>query len=106
MLIVGVGAYKSRPSGADTAAIAAYRRIGAVTHHTTHAIIVDERLRAPAMYRGWIAGHYWYPPTPGQDLPAAGDPFPPWIEPGAGVVSRHRRHVGAAVGAAAARVRA
>lgn len=81
VLIVGVGAYKSRPSGADTAAIAAYRRIGAVTHHTTHAIIVDERLRAPAMYHGWIAGHYWYPPTPGQDLPAAGDPFPPWIEP-------------------------
>jgi hypothetical protein len=81
VLIVGVGAYKSRPSGADTAAIAAYRRVGAVTRHTTHAIIVDERLRAPAMYYGWIAGHYWYIPTSGQDLPAAGDPFPPWIDP-------------------------
>jgi 4-amino-4-deoxy-L-arabinose transferase-like glycosyltransferase len=81
LLVVGAGAYKSRPAGADTGAIASYRRIGAVTHHTTRAIIVDERLRAPAMYYGWIGGHYWYPPTPGQDLPATGDPFPPWIDP-------------------------
>jgi 4-amino-4-deoxy-L-arabinose transferase-like glycosyltransferase len=81
VLVVAVGAYKSRPVGPDRTAIADYRRIGAVTGHTTHAVIVDERLRAPAMYWGWIVGHYWYPPTPGQDLPASGDPFPSWIDP-------------------------
>ena len=81
VFIVGVGTYKSRPTGVDRAAISDYRRIGALTGHTTHAIIVDERLRAPAMYWGWIVGHYWYPPTPGQDLPRSGNPFPPWIDP-------------------------
>jgi hypothetical protein len=65
----------------DRAAISDYRRIGAITHHTTKAIILDERLRAPAMYWGWIVGHYWYAPTPGQDLPATGNPFPAWIDP-------------------------
>jgi 4-amino-4-deoxy-L-arabinose transferase-like glycosyltransferase len=80
VLIAAVGAYKSRPSGPDRTAIADYRRIGALTGHTTDAIILDERLRAPAMYWGWIVGHYWYPPTPAQDLPASGDPFPAWID--------------------------
>jgi 4-amino-4-deoxy-L-arabinose transferase-like glycosyltransferase len=80
VLVVAVGAYKSRPVGPDRNAIADYRRIGAVTGHTTGAVIVDERLRAPAMYWGWIVGHYWYPPTPGQDLPASGDPFPGGID--------------------------
>jgi 4-amino-4-deoxy-L-arabinose transferase-like glycosyltransferase len=81
VLIAAVGTYKSRPSPPDRTAIADYRRIGELTRHTTDAIIVDERLRAPAMYWGWIVGHYWYPPTPGQDLPASGDPFPVWIDP-------------------------
>jgi MFS family permease len=81
VLIVAVGAYKSRPSPVDREAISDYRRIGAITHHTTKAIILDERLRAPAMYWGWIVGHYWYAPTPGQDLPATGNPFPAWIDP-------------------------
>jgi 4-amino-4-deoxy-L-arabinose transferase-like glycosyltransferase len=80
VLIAGLGTYKSRPAGPDRTAIADYRRIGAVTGHTTGAVIVDERLRAPAMYWGWIVGHYWYPPTPGQDLPATGNAFPAWID--------------------------
>lgn len=80
LLIVAAGAYKSRPTGVDTAAIADYRRIGEITHHTTRAVIVDERLRTPAMYWGWIVGHYWYQPTPGQDLPSSGDPFPGWVD--------------------------
>jgi 4-amino-4-deoxy-L-arabinose transferase-like glycosyltransferase len=80
VLVVAVGAYKSRPVGPDRTAIADYRRIGEVTGHTTQAVIVDERLRAPAMYWGWIVGHYWYAPTPAQDLPASGNPFPAWID--------------------------
>jgi 4-amino-4-deoxy-L-arabinose transferase-like glycosyltransferase len=81
LLVAAVGAYKSRPVGPNPTAIADYRRIGQAAGHTTHALIVDERLRAPAMYWGWIVGHYWYPPTPGQDLPASGDPFPGGIDP-------------------------
>jgi 4-amino-4-deoxy-L-arabinose transferase-like glycosyltransferase len=80
VLIAAVGTYKGRPAGPDRTAIADYRRIGALTGHTTGAVIVDQRLRAPAMYWGWIVGHYWYPPTPSQDLPASGNPFPSWID--------------------------
>jgi 4-amino-4-deoxy-L-arabinose transferase-like glycosyltransferase len=80
VVIAAVGTYKGRPAAPDRTAIADYRRIGAVTGHTTDAVIVDERLRTPAMYWGWIVGHYWYPPTPAQDLPAGGDPFPSWID--------------------------
>ena len=80
VLVAVVATYKSRPFGPDLTAIADYRRIGALTGHTTDAVIVDERLRAPAMYWGWIVGHYWYPPTPAEDLPASGDPFPSWID--------------------------
>ena len=80
VLVAVVATYKSRPFGPDRTAIADYRRIGALTGHTTDAVIVDERLRAPAMYWGWIVGHYWYPPTPAEDLPASGDPFPSWID--------------------------
>jgi 4-amino-4-deoxy-L-arabinose transferase-like glycosyltransferase len=80
VLIAAVGTYKSRPASPDRTAISDYQRIGALTGHTTGAVIVDERLRAPAMYWGWIVGHYWYPPTPAQDLPATGDPFPSWID--------------------------
>jgi hypothetical protein len=32
-------------------------------------------------YWGWMIGRYWYPPTPSQDLPLSGDPFPPWVDP-------------------------
>jgi 4-amino-4-deoxy-L-arabinose transferase-like glycosyltransferase len=80
VLLAAVGTYKGRPASPDRIAIADYRRIGTLTGHTTDAVIVDERLRAPAMYWGWIVGHYWYPPTPGQDLPASGDPFPSWVD--------------------------
>ena len=80
IFIVAVGAYKGRPPGEDRAAISDYRRIGVVTRHTTDAIIVDERLRAPAMYWGWIVGRYWYEPTPGRDLPLKGNPYPSRID--------------------------
>jgi 4-amino-4-deoxy-L-arabinose transferase-like glycosyltransferase len=61
--------------------IADYKRIGEVTGHTSRAIYVDIRLRSPISYWGWIAGRYWYPPTPDQDLPASGNPFPARIDP-------------------------
>jgi 4-amino-4-deoxy-L-arabinose transferase-like glycosyltransferase len=81
-LVVAVAIFKSRPAPANYGPITDYRRIGEITHHTTHAIIVDERLKSPAMYWGWIIGEYWYPPTPSQNLPASGDPFPPGIDAG------------------------
>lgn len=62
-------------------AIADYRRIGELTGHTPHAIVVDVRLRSPISYWGWMVGRYWYPPTPAEDLPRSGDPFPSWIDP-------------------------
>jgi 4-amino-4-deoxy-L-arabinose transferase-like glycosyltransferase len=60
--------------------IADYQRIGEVTGHTTRAIYVDLRLGSPITYWGWIDGYYWYSPTPVQDLPASGNPFPTWID--------------------------
>jgi Dolichyl-phosphate-mannose-protein mannosyltransferase len=80
-LVVAIGAYKSRPDAVDRTAIADYQRIGELTGHTTNAVVIDERLRSPAMYWGWIVAHYWYEPTPGQDLPASGNPFPTRIDP-------------------------
>jgi 4-amino-4-deoxy-L-arabinose transferase-like glycosyltransferase len=80
VFIIAVAAFKSHPRRADQAAIADYQRIGEITHHTTRAIVVDERLVSPVMYWGWIVGQYWYPPTPAQDLPAAGNPFPAWVD--------------------------
>jgi len=83
-LAIGVAAFKSHavlsgePPHRD---IAAYRRIGEITGHTAHAIVVDVRLRSPVSYWGWIVGRYWYPPTPSQDLPSSGDLFPTWIDP-------------------------
>jgi 4-amino-4-deoxy-L-arabinose transferase-like glycosyltransferase len=61
--------------------VADYKRIGEVTGHTSRAIYVDLRLRSPISYWGWIAGRYWYPPTPAQDLPSSGNPFPSRIDP-------------------------
>jgi 4-amino-4-deoxy-L-arabinose transferase-like glycosyltransferase len=81
VVVVALGVFKTRPATASTDPIADYRRIGALTGHTTRAIIVDERLKTPLMYWGWVVGHYWYPPTPARDLPLTGDPFPPWIDP-------------------------
>lgn len=60
--------------------IADYRRVGEVTGHTTRAIYVDLRNRSPITYWAWIDGRYWYPPTPAQDLPASGNPFPERID--------------------------
>jgi 4-amino-4-deoxy-L-arabinose transferase-like glycosyltransferase len=56
--------------------VADYRRIGEVTGHTTHALVIDQLLVSPISYWGWIVANYWYEPTPGQDLPASGDPSP------------------------------
>jgi 4-amino-4-deoxy-L-arabinose transferase-like glycosyltransferase len=75
-----VSTYKSRPSAADHKTVAAYRHIGVLTGHSTRAVIVDERLRTPAMYWGWIVAQYWYEPTPAQDLPPSGNPFPRRID--------------------------
>jgi len=83
-LALGVGVYKGHAvlSGdSPSPAIADYRRIGALTGHTAHAIVVDERLRSPISYWGWMVARYWYPPTPAEDLPASGNPFPPWLDP-------------------------
>jgi hypothetical protein len=60
--------------------IADYRRIGEVTGHTTRAVYVDLRLRSPITYWAWIDGHYWYAPSPAQDLPASGNPLPRRID--------------------------
>jgi hypothetical protein len=81
VIAVGLAVVKSRPAATDTGPIEDYRRIGAITNHTTHAIVIDERLKSPLMYWGWVVGNYWYPPTPAQDLPVTGDPFPAWIDP-------------------------
>jgi 4-amino-4-deoxy-L-arabinose transferase-like glycosyltransferase len=80
VIAVGLGVVKSRPAAPATGPVEDYRRIGAITNHTTHAIVVDERLKSPLMYWGWIVGNYWYPPTPAQDLPVSGDPFPAWVD--------------------------
>jgi 4-amino-4-deoxy-L-arabinose transferase-like glycosyltransferase len=81
VLVLGVAAFKSHPGPADHGAIDDYRRIGELTGHTTHALVVDERLKSPIMYWGWLVGDYWYPPTRAQDLPTLGDPYPHWVEP-------------------------
>ena len=83
-LAVGVAAYKAHAvvtPPAPTETIAEYEQIGKLTRHTTRAVYVDLRLRSPISYWGWVVGRYWYPPTPSQDLPLSGDPFPPWIHP-------------------------
>ena len=83
-LAVGVAAYKAHvvvTTPAPAQQIAEYQRIGKVTRHTTRALYVDLRLRSPISYWGWMVGHYWYPPTPSQDLPLSGDPFPAWVDP-------------------------
>jgi 4-amino-4-deoxy-L-arabinose transferase-like glycosyltransferase len=83
---VGVAAFKSHAVLASASPeaerqIADYRRIGELTGHTTRAIAVDVRLRSPMSYWGWMVARYWYPPTPANDLPESGDPFPPRIDP-------------------------
>jgi 4-amino-4-deoxy-L-arabinose transferase-like glycosyltransferase len=84
VLAVGVAAYKAHAvvtPTAPTKTIAEYEQVGKLTRHTTRAVYVDLRLRSPLSYWGWMVGRYWYPPTPSQDLPLTGDPFPPWINP-------------------------
>jgi hypothetical protein len=60
--VVAVAAYKTYSVlklPISPTAIADYRRIGVLTHHTTRAIVVDNELREPAMYWGWISGKTW-----------------------------------------------
>jgi 4-amino-4-deoxy-L-arabinose transferase-like glycosyltransferase len=60
--VVAVAAYKSysvMKLPISPTAIADYRRIGELTHHTTRAIVVANELREPAMYWGWISGETW-----------------------------------------------
>jgi 4-amino-4-deoxy-L-arabinose transferase-like glycosyltransferase len=74
-LVAVAAAYKSHATLAspyDREAIADYQRIGKLTGHTTRAMIVDQRLRTPLMYWGWVVGEYWYAATPLQDLPSSG----------------------------------
>jgi 4-amino-4-deoxy-L-arabinose transferase-like glycosyltransferase len=73
---VGVAAQKahsilSEPSPGQ--AIAAYRRIGDLTGHTTRSIIVDRELGTPAMFWGWIVTKAW-------EIDYTDRP-PPWIHP-------------------------
>ena len=80
----GVAAFKAHAvvtQPAPAHEIAEYQRIGKITRHTTRALFVDVRLRSPISYWGWMVGRYWYPPTPSQDLPLSGDPFPSWVDP-------------------------
>jgi hypothetical protein len=74
-LLTGVAAYKSvviLRVGDPSQKIADYRRIGELTGHTTRALVVDDQLKTPVMYWGWVVGEAW-------DL-AYHDP-PPWTEP-------------------------
>jgi 4-amino-4-deoxy-L-arabinose transferase-like glycosyltransferase len=85
-LTVGVAAFKAHAvvtPPPPTHEIAEYQRIGKITRHTTRALYVDVRLRSPISYWGWMVGRYWYSPTPSQDLPLSGDPFPSWVNPAA-----------------------
>ena len=54
-------------------AIADYRRIGELTHHTTRALVIDQYLISPICYWGWMVGRYWYEPSPAVDLGPASD---------------------------------
>jgi hypothetical protein len=74
-LVIGVAAYKSAvmldvPD--PSARIDDCRRIGELTHHTTHALVVDDQLSSPLMYWGWVVGDEW-------EL-AYSSP-PPWAHP-------------------------
>jgi 4-amino-4-deoxy-L-arabinose transferase-like glycosyltransferase len=56
--------------------IADYRRIGELTHHTAHALVIDPYLKSPSSYWGWIVARYWYEPSPAVDLGPASDRSP------------------------------
>jgi 4-amino-4-deoxy-L-arabinose transferase-like glycosyltransferase len=80
---IGLAAFKSQiiaSSENPQRLIADYRRIGTITGHTRHALVVDQLLVSPISYWAWIVANYWYEPTPAQDLPVTGDPSP-GIEP-------------------------
>ncbi|HET7127696.1 MAG TPA: glycosyltransferase family 39 protein [Gaiellaceae bacterium] len=48
--------------------IADYRRIGDLTGHTPHALVIDPYLKSPISYWGWMVARYWYEPSPAADL--------------------------------------
>jgi 4-amino-4-deoxy-L-arabinose transferase-like glycosyltransferase len=83
-IVVAIAAFKTHAvltPPAPKREIDDYKRIGEVTQHTTQAVYVDERLRSPISYWGWMVGVYWYVPTPDQDLPTSGEPFSDVIDP-------------------------
>jgi hypothetical protein len=76
---VAVAAFKSQAvstSENPRRLVTDYRRIGQLTEHTTHALVIDQLLVSPISYWGWMVTNYWYEPTPGRDLPASGGPSP------------------------------
>lgn len=75
-LVVAGGGYKAYGATRGPAPlerIADYRAIGALTDHTTRAIVVDGNLAHPVMYWGWIVGQNWELDY-NESLPA-------WIDP-------------------------
>jgi 4-amino-4-deoxy-L-arabinose transferase-like glycosyltransferase len=81
---VGTAIYKDEvvlTSDSARVRIADYRRIGAITGHTTRALVIDPNLISSICYWGWMVGRYWYEPSPAQDLPISDGPFPPRIDP-------------------------
>jgi hypothetical protein len=59
VLSAGVAIYKSHATFSgpyDRQAFVDYQAFGRITGHTNRAMIVDERLKSPAMYWGWIVG--------------------------------------------------
>jgi 4-amino-4-deoxy-L-arabinose transferase-like glycosyltransferase len=76
---IGTAAFKSQivlTSENPQRLVADYRRIGEVTSHTTHALVIDQLLVSPISYWGWVVANYWYEPTPSRDLPPSGGPSP------------------------------
>lgn len=65
--------YATLTTPAPAQIIEDYRRIGEITHHTTRAIVVDDRLAHPIMYWGWIVAQAW-------ELDYNSD-LPDWIDP-------------------------
>ena len=62
LIVIAVAAFKSHAvlTGEHTRqTVADYRRLGKLTSHTTHALIVTGQLRTPAMYWGWMVGDSW-----------------------------------------------
>jgi hypothetical protein len=79
VLVVGGVVYKDSrvlTGAGPRQGIADYRRIGELTDHTTHALVIDQYLKSPISYWGWIVARYWSQPSPAADLGLASDRSP------------------------------